>query len=505
MLKKILIANRGEIAIRIMRTCRLLGLRSVAIYSEADRNSLHVMMADEAYEVGPSPSSESYLNINRILDVAKKSNSDAVHPGYGFLSESPDFASAIEDEGMVFIGPSAQSIRQMGDKIEARKIMSQAGVPVVPGSPGPVRDVKEAKKVAQKIGYPVLIKASAGGGGRGIRIVKTEERLLRDFEACQSEGKKYFNDDTLFVEKFIEDPKHIEIQVFCDHFKNAVHMFDRECSVQRRHQKIVEEAPSPSLSDEVRQKMCEVSVRAVKDMGYRGAGTLEFVFDQNTNQFYFIEMNTRLQVEHGITEMIIGKDLVKEQICVASNQKLSMRQEDIKKTGHAIELRICAEDPLNFTPSPGKIRRIRHPQGPFVRVDSYVYPGFQIPIFYDPMFTKLLAWGKTRRSALSRIKGALREFMVTGIKTNVILHRNILNHEKFLDATYTTQFVDRFLTKKQSTQSLKKDLFIFVDEHVFLVAAAIEAYQKGRHFDVSEKDLGSQWKQIGRMRSLRNV
>ena len=501
MIKKILIANRGEIAIRIMRTCRIMGLRSVAVYSEADRNSLHVMMADEAYDIGASPSSESYLNIGKILDVIKKSKVDAVHPGYGFLSESPDFAKALQSAKVTFIGPSEESIRLMGDKIQARELMRKAGVPIAPGSSGAISDLKQAKKVANSIGYPLMIKASAGGGGRGIRIVSKEKDLLNAFSTCQSEGKKYFNDDSVFIEKFIQSPKHIEIQVFCDNFGNAVHMFDRECSLQRRHQKIIEETPSPSLTEDVRRKMCDVSVKAVKSIGYQGAGTLEFIFDNETKEFFFIEMNTRLQVEHGITEVLIGRDLVREQIRVASNMKLSMTQEEIKREGHAIELRICAEDPVSFAPSPGKIRKIRHPQGPFVRADSYAYPGYRIPIYYDPMFTKLITWGEDRNSSIARMRGALREFMITGIKTNVTLHRNILMHKKFLDGSYTTEFIEKFMKKRESLKT-EKDFFMFVDNDVFLIAAAIEAYKHGRHFDVSDQKLGSEWKKLGKLKSL---
>lgn len=503
--KKILIANRGEIALRIIRTCRVMKLKSVAIYSEADRTSLHVMLADEAYSVGGAPSLESYLNIEKILGVIKKSKADAVHPGYGFLSESADFAKAVEEAGVVFIGASPENIRQMGDKITARKIMQESGVPVVPGSPGSISSFEEAEKMANQIGYPLIIKASAGGGGRGIRIVHQKSELLNAFETCSSEGKKYFNDSSVFIERFIQNPKHIEIQVFCDQHGNAVHMFDRECSLQRRHQKIIEEAPSPSLPENKRKEMCKVATKAVKEIGYRGAGTLEFIFDQKTKEFFFIEMNTRLQVEHPITEMIVGKDLVEEQIQVAAGHRLSMTQKHLYKEGHAIELRVCAEDPVTFAPSPGRIKRIRHPQGPFVRVDSYAYPGYEIPIHYDPMFTKLIVWGQNREACIVRLRGALREFTITGIKTNVVLHKNILMHKKFLDASYTTEFIDHLITKK-SIKTQKKEFFTFVHEDIFLISAAIEAYKKGKHFDLSasQKENGSQWKKIGRMEQMRN-
>lgn len=507
MFKKILIANRGEIALRIIRTCRVMNLKSVAIYSDADRASLHVMMADEAFNVGRAPSLESYLHIERILDIVKKSKAEAVHPGYGFLSESADFASAVEEMGVTFIGASPQNIKQMGDKITARKLMKESGVPVVPGSQEAISSLEEAKHFASQIGYPLMIKASAGGGGRGIRIVHKENQLPYAFQTCYSEGKKYFNDGSLFLEKFIQNPKHIEVQVFCDQHGNAVHMFDRECSLQRRHQKIIEEAPSPALPESVRKNMCHLATKAVKRIGYRGAGTLEFVFDQDSKEFFFIEMNTRLQVEHAVTEMIIGKDLVQEQIQVAAGKKLSMKQRDLHREGHAIELRVCAEDPITHAPSPGKIRRIRHPQGPFIRVDSYAYPGYEIPIHYDPMFTKLIVWGQNRESCIIRLRGALREFNITGLKTNVVLHKNILSHKQFLDASYTTQFIDKLMTQKtlseQTRKEQKREFFIFVDEHIFLISAAIEAYRHGRHFDVSHQNLGNQWKKFGRMQQLR--
>ncbi|RME17633.1 MAG: acetyl-CoA carboxylase biotin carboxylase subunit [Bdellovibrio sp.] len=498
MFKKILVANRGEIAIRVIRACRTLGIESVAVYSEADRNSLHVMLADEAYEIGPAPSAESYLNISKIIEVAKKSGAEAVHPGYGFLSEKEDFAKALRDEGIVFIGPTPENIRLMGDKLGSRELMKKAGVPTVPGSPGALRSVEEAEKEAQRIGYPIILKASAGGGGKGIRVVYEEKELKSAFRACQSEGKNYFNDDRVFLERFIQNPKHIEIQVFGDTHGNVVHLFERECSVQRRHQKLIEEAPSISVPQEVRERMGQVAVKAAKAIQYVGAGTIEFIFDNNTKEFFFMEMNTRLQVEHPVTEMTTGMDLVKEQIFVAQGEPLSFKQEDIKQVGHAIELRICAEDPVTFTPSPGKVRRCRIPQGPFIRVDGYVYPGYEIPIYYDPMVAKLIAWGHTREECIERLKTAISEFMLTGVKTNIILHRNILEAPKFLDGSYTTQFIEKeILPKKQ------KELFMFVDEHVFLIAAAIEAYREQSAYDVSKKETRSRWKELGRIQQLR--
>ncbi|HAG91413.1 MAG TPA: acetyl-CoA carboxylase biotin carboxylase subunit, partial [Bdellovibrionales bacterium] len=492
------IANRGEIAIRVTRTLRELGIASVAVYSEADRNGLHVMLADEAYHIGPAPSSESYLRIDKIIEVAKKSGAEAIHPGYGFLSESAEFAKAVKEAGLTFIGPTTENIIAMGDKLNSRELMKKAGVPTVPGSPGPVTTVEEAEKEAQRIGFPVIIKASAGGGGKGIRVVHEPKELASSFRACQSEGKNFFRDDRVFIERFIQNPKHIEIQVFGDTHGNVVHLFERECSMQRRPQKLIEESPSISVPDEVRQKMGEVSVTAAKSIQYVGAGTIEFIFDNNTKEFFFMEMNTRLQVEHPVTEMVTGFDLVKEQINVALGNKLSFTQEDIKLKGHAIELRICAEDPKTFIPSPGLIRRCRLPQGPFVRLDNCAYPGYEVPIHYDPMISKMIVWGKDRDQCVKGLQRALAEFMLTGIKSNILLHKNILIHKKFLDGSYTTQFLDNEVAGKK-----QKELFMFVDEEVFLISAAIEAYNESKSQDVSDVNVASQWKRSGRISALR--
>jgi acetyl-CoA carboxylase biotin carboxylase subunit len=497
MFKKILIANRGEIAVRVIRACRTMGIQSVAVFSDADRNSLHVMLADEAYNIGPAPSRESYLNIEKIIEVAKHAKADAIHPGYGFLSESDEFAEALERAGITFIGPTPKNIRDMGDKIASRDLMKKAGVPIVPGTPGAVLTLEDAEKWAHEIGYPVIIKASAGGGGKGIRVVTEKKELASAFRACQSEGKNSFGDDRVFIERFIQAPKHIEIQVFGDKHGNACHLFERECSVQRRHQKLIEESPSISVPQKVREEMGQVAVRAAKSLQYVGAGTIEFIFDNNTKEFFFMEMNTRLQVEHPVTEMVTGMDLVQEQINVALGKPLSFKQEDVKQRGHAIELRICAEDPVTFTPAPGKIRRCRTPQGPFVRVDGYAYPGYDVPIYYDPMIAKLIAWGHTRDEAIRRLQRALAEFMLTGVKSNIVLHKNILAHPTFLDGSYTTQFIDRDIVGK------KQKLFMFVDEHVFLIAAALEAYKDAKSRDVSQYSLASRWKNYGRKKQMR--
>lgn len=497
MFKKILIANRGEIAIRITRACRELGIKSVAVFSEADRDSLHVFLADEAYNIGPAPSKDSYLNYQKVLEVAKKSGADAVHPGYGFLSENVLFARSCTEAGITFIGPTPENIEAMGDKLSAKALMKKASVPTVPGSDGGVETVEQAAEVAKKIGFPIIIKASAGGGGKGMRVVRKEDELESAFRACRSEGQNYFADPTVYIEKFINDPKHIEIQVFGDTLGNVVHLFERECSVQRRHQKIIEEAPSPSVPEEVRMRMGEAAVRAAKQIGYVGAGTIEFIFDNKTKEFYFMEMNTRLQVEHPITELTTGVDLVKEQIHVALGEPLSFTQSEIKQDGYAIECRICAEDPITYQPNPGVIRACRHPQGPFLRVDSYAYPGYEVPIYYDPMIAKVITWGETREEAIERMQRALTEFVITGIKTNISLHKTILNHPKFRDGSYTTQFIEK------NFEVIEPQLFKEVDDPVFLIAAAITAYNDRKAKDVRQLNIVSNWKRIGRKMALR--
>lgn len=495
--KKILIANRGEIAIRITRACRELGIASVAVFSDADRDSLHVFLADEAYHIGPSPSKESYLNFRKIIEVAKQSGADAIHPGYGFLSENPIFVRACKEAGIVFIGPTPENMEAMGDKLSAKALMKKAGVPLVPGSDGGVESVEDAQKIAAKIGYPIIIKATAGGGGKGMRVVRADNELESAFRACRSEGQNYFANPIVYIERFINDPKHIEIQVFGDTHGNVVHLFERECSVQRRHQKIIEESPSPSVPNDVRHKMGDAAVRAAKSIGYVGAGTIEFIFDNQTKEFFFMEMNTRLQVEHPITELVTGYDLVKEQIWVAKGKPLSFKQEDIKQKGHAIEARICAEDPVTYKPNPGKIRACRHPQGPFVRIDSYAYPGYEVPIYYDPMIAKVITYGETREEAIDRLERALSEFVLTGIKTNIVLHKSILRNPKFLDGSYTTQFIEK------NFEVLEPELFKEIDDPLFLISAAITAYQDRQTKDVRRLNVASNWRRIGRKLQLR--
>lgn len=431
MINKILIANRGEIALRVMRSCKEKGIRSVAVYSEADRTSIHVSYADEAVCIGPAPSNESYLCIDKIIEAAKSTGAQAIHPGYGFLSENAEFSRRCEAEGIIFIGPGAESIEAMGDKISARKAMIAAGVPVVPGTAANLTE-NELLKVSREIGLPVIIKASAGGGGKGMRLVREESELIEAYRAAKSEARASFSSDEVYIEKYIESPHHIEIQFLGDKHGNVVHLFDRECSVQRRHQKIVEESPSPFINDEVRLAMGEIAVKAAKSVNYVGAGTIEFLVDKDMN-FYFLEMNTRLQVEHPITEEVLGIDLVKEQINIADGRKLRFKQEDIRQRGHAIECRICAEDTENgFIPTAGVINNVRTPQGIGVRVDSFIYDGYEIPIYYDSMLSKLIVWATQRKYALERMRRVLYEYKITGIKTNIDYLRRIMDTRDFV-------------------------------------------------------------------------
>ncbi|HZK06810.1 MAG TPA: acetyl-CoA carboxylase biotin carboxylase subunit [Bacteroidales bacterium] len=442
MIKKVLVANRGEIAIRVMRSCREMGIQSVAVFSDADRTSMHVRYADKAYHIGASPSSESYLNIDKIIDVAKRSGSDAIHPGYGFLSENAGFADRCAAEGIIFIGPDASSISSMGDKITARKRMMEAGVPVVPGTTEPITDEQEAIEVIHKIGLPVMIKASAGGGGKGMRLVKDEKNIAAAIRGARSEAKTAFGNDAVYIEKYIESPHHIEFQILADKHGNVIHLFERECSVQRRHQKVVEETPSPMMTEKLRNEMGQHAVAAARAANYHGAGTIEFIVDDNHN-YYFLEMNTRLQVEHPITERVVGVDLVKEQIKIAQGEVLQLRQEDLRQDGHAIECRIYAEDPSkNFMPSPGIIKHITEPLGLGVRHDGYVYEGYEIPIHYDPLISKLIVWSSTREEAIERMKRALYAYKITGVKTSIPFLARIMDTEDFRSGNYNTHFIE---------------------------------------------------------------
>jgi acetyl-CoA carboxylase biotin carboxylase subunit len=446
MFKRILIANRGEIAVRIIRACREMGIESVAVFSDVDRRALFVRKADHAYHIGPAQASESYLNIEKILDVARRSGAEAIHPGYGFLSENARFARACEHAGIKFIGPSAASMEMMGSKTRARQNMKKAGVPFVPGSEKGA-DVTASEKLAAEIGYPVMLKAAAGGGGKGMRLVRDPKDLRSAFEAAQSEAQRSFGDSEVYIEKFIENPRHVEVQIFADEYGNTIYLGERECSVQRRHQKVMEEAPSPIVTPEMRRKMGEIAVKAAKAAKYANAGTIEFLVDQQRN-FYFLEMNTRLQVEHPVTELVTGLDLVHLQIRVAAGEKLPLAQEDISVRGHAIELRIYAEDPdNNFFPSPGRITRLISPSGPGVRRDSGMYEGWEVPLEYDPLLAKLIGYGETREMAIDRLRRALVEYFVGGIKTNIPLFRRILLHPDFRAGNIDTGFLDRLLAE----------------------------------------------------------
>ena len=445
MVEKVLIANRGEIALRIIRSCRELGIATVAVYSTVDKSALHVQLADEAVCVGDSLSNKSYLNIPNILAAATSRGVDAIHPGYGFLAENDKFAEMCNDHGIIFIGPSPSSIRQMGDKSTAKKTMEKVGVPTVPGSKGLLLDVQEAFNLADKMGYPVIIKATAGGGGRGMRLVENPENLEKMFKAAQGEAEAAFGNDGLYMEKFIKKPRHVEVQILADRSGNVIHLGERDCSVQRRHQKLLEESPSPAINSSLREEMGNAAIAAAKSIKYEGAGTVEFLVDED-EKFYFMEMNTRIQVEHPVTEMVTGVDLIAEQIKIAGGDNLEFRQEEIKLNGHAIECRINAEDPShNFRPSPGRITGWLPPGGPGVRVDSHVYTGYEIPPFYDSLIGKLIVWGKDRKTAIKRMNRALNECAVTGIPTTINFHLNLLNKSKFQEGKIHTKYVEEEL------------------------------------------------------------
>ena len=430
MLEKVVIANRGEIALRILRACREMGIKTVAVHSTADTNLKHVLLADESVCIGPPASADSYLDMPAIISAAEVTDAVAIHPGYGFLSENADFAERVESSGFVFIGPKADAIRLMGDKVSAIRAMKEAGVPTVPGSDGPLGDDNDENiRLAREIGYPVIIKAAAGGGGRGMRVVHAEASLVAAITVTKAEARAGFGDDTVYMEKFLEQPRHIEIQVIADGQGNAVHLGERDCSMQRRHQKVIEEAPAPGLTEEQRQEIGQRCVNACLELGYRSAGTFEFLYENG--EFFFIEMNTRVQVEHPVTEMITGVDIVREQLSIAAGEKLSIRQDDVKIQGHAIECRINAEDPKTFMPSPGMISLAHMPGGPRIRVDSHIYSGYNVPPFYDSMIGKLIAHGQDRDAAIGRMRNALSEVVIEGIKTNVPLHQEILQHAAF--------------------------------------------------------------------------
>jgi acetyl-CoA carboxylase biotin carboxylase subunit len=440
MFKKILIANRSEIALRVIRACREMGIRTVAVYSTADKDSLHVNFADEVVCIGPPPGRESYLNIPRVIMAAQITNADAIHPGYGFLAENARFAEICQESGFTFIGPQPDSIRRMGDKSLAKETMREAGVPVVPGSIGAVDELDEAGRVAAEMGYPVLIKAAAGGGGKGMRIVPGPDDLERAFNGARNEAAAAFGDDTVYIEKFVEEPRHIEIQVMCDRYGNRVHLNERECSIQRRHQKLIEESPSPIMTEDLRRRMGEAALAGCAHVNYEGAGTIEFLVDKNLD-FYFMEMNTRIQVEHPVTEESLGIDLIKEQIAVAAGETLTLKQSPPRK--HAIEVRINAEDPYNnFAPSPGRIATMHFPGGHGVRIDSHIYEGYIVPPFYDSLLGKLITFGETRQSAIAKMRRALDEFVIEGVRTTIPFHKMMMENEDFLNGTFDTRYID---------------------------------------------------------------
>lgn len=502
MIKKILIANRGEIAVRIMRSCREMGILSVAVYSEADRSSLHVRYADEAYYIGPSPSTESYLNIDKIIEAAKQSGADAIHPGYGFLSENALFSEQCEKEGIIFIGPSAKVISIMGDKITARQTMINSGVPVVPGTSENITSDEKLLSIVTEIGLPVMIKASAGGGGKGLRLVKSEKEILPAIRAARSEAKTAFNNDDVYIEKYIESPHHIEFQILGDTHGNVIHLCERECSVQRRHQKVVEETPSPLVTPELREKMGKDAVAAAQAVKYVGAGTIEFLVDEKLN-YYFLEMNTRLQVEHPITERVIGIDLVKEQINIVNGLQLSRKQDDIKQSGHSIECRIYAEDSENnFLPSPGLVKHITEPLGLGVRTDGYVYEGYVIPIYYDPLISKLIIWAKTRDEAIARMKRALREYKITGVKTSIKFLERIFKTPDFVNGKYDTHFIEnneKYLLNEEECDEPCRDIAI--------IASYVDYLNKINKNVTEQPSLktNGNWKNYGRRKCLQRL
>ena len=505
MFDKVLIANRGEIAVRVMRSLREMGIATVAVYSRADRQALHVRMADEAVCVGPAQSAESYLRIDKILAAARQTGAEAIHPGYGFLSENPDFARACGEADITLIGPSPEAMEAMGEKTRAREVMGAAGVPLVPGTPEAVADASVAAEAANEMGFPVLVKAAAGGGGKGMRRVDDPEDFLDAFEGAKREAQSAFGNDAVYLEKFLVNPKHVEIQVLADSQGHTIHLFERDCSVQRRHQKIIEETPCPTLTEKVRQQMGEVAVQAAKAVDYEGAGTVEFLLDRDEN-FYFLEMNTRLQVEHPITEMITGIDLVKWQVRIAAGEPLTIEQNDVRRFGASVECRIYAEDPQeSFRPSPGPIYEIRPPAGPGVRDDSGVYSGARVPVEYDPMISKLVTWGADREQAVARMKRALGEYVITGVTTNLEFHLQVLDHPDFVRGDYDTQLVPRWMEDRQRPPRRHREwaeLAAVIAVHRRDEALRGNSPAGAKAPAKAQQGSGSRWKQLSRLRQL---
>ncbi len=496
MFKKVLVANRGEIAIRILRACEERGLRTVTVYSEPDRTALHVRYAEEAYCIGPAPASQSYLRMDRIIQVAKDAGADAIHPGYGFLAENATFAQACRDAGITFIGPSPEAIRAMGDKVQARRTMKTAGVPVVPGTEAGISD-DEALAAAEVLGYPVLVKAAAGGGGKGMRTVHTPEELPRALAAARREAQAAFGDDRVYLEKLIENARHVEIQILADEHGNVVHLGERECSIQRRHQKLIEESPSTAVDEELRRRMGDIAVRAAQAVGYTNAGTVEFLLDPE-GHFYFLEVNTRLQVEHPVTEMVTGIDIVKEQLAIAAGRRLRWSQEDIRMQGWAIECRVTAEDPFNnFMPNGGTVTYLKEPTGPGVRVESSLYEGMEVSLHYDPMLSKLIVWGENRAEAILRMRRALEEYRIGGVKTIIPFHIQVMNSTQFIAGLLDTRFVER-LNMSTTTRGRRAD--------IAAIAAALLVRERERQATVHLHDqqaIRSPWKWAARLEALR--
>jgi len=499
MFKKVLIANRGEIAVRVIRACREMGIATVAVYSEADKLSLYVQLADEAVPIGPAPAAESYLNMGRIIRAAHDTSSEAIHPGYGFLAENADFAWLCEKEGIVFIGPNPGALALVGDKVRARRTMEKAGIPIIPGMKAILKSVTEFEAAARSIGYPVIVKASAGGGGKGMRIVCGEKDLRPALEAGMREAKSAFGDESVYLEKYIEEPRHVEFQVLADNAGATVHLFERECSIQRRHQKIVEETPSPALDPDLRARMAETAKKAMRAAGYNNAGTVEFLLDKDRN-FYFLEVNARLQVEHPVTELVTGVDLVRRQILIAAGEKLSLRQEDLRQRGHAIECRICAEDPENnFLPSSGKISFLKEPQGPGVRYDSGIYGGWEVPIYYDPILAKLIVWAEDREMACRRMAAALDDFVILGIHTTIGFLKDIINHPEFRAGRTNTAFIKNYFDGWKESGKNEDKLRLALAAAAFddMAAAARPGGGPARE---AKEDAAAPWKTLGRWR-----
>ena len=493
MLRKVLVANRGEIAVRVMRACRELDIHTVAVFSEVDRKSLHVRCADEAYPIGPAPSTESYLHVGRILEAARRSGAQAVHPGYGFLAENASFARACAEAGFVFIGPPARAMELMGSKTAARQAVIQAGLPVIPGTDHDLESLEEVRRRAREFGFPVMLKASAGGGGKGLRLVEDESELESAWQGARSEAENAFGDPAVYLEKYLERPRHVEVQILGDQQGNLIHLGERECTLQRRHQKLLEESPSPVVTEDLRARLGETAVRIGRLAGYTNAGTVEFLLDQQGN-FYFLEMNTRLQVEHPVTELVTGIDLVKEQIRIAAGERLGWRQQDVRQRGSAIECRIYAEDPANhFLPSPGLITRFEAPAGPGIRHDSGVYEGWRVPLEYDPLLAKLAVWASSRAEAVSRLSRALGEYQIHGILTNVPFFRRLVRHPDFAAARLDTGLIDRLLEAGLMAEGPTSP----EEDQAALLAALLEAGRSGRAYAPSGTP-ASEWKRAGR-------